>query len=257
MQFTTKKDYAYEQIKNDILTGKRKPGDKLVIRDLAEQYDMSYIPIREAISQLFHEGLVHSVPYTGTRVAEVDVEKIFETTALRNEIEGICLKMAVPYITKDDIKKLYSILDELQALYRSGNLTRYIIVNRSFYTCFYEKSPYRYMKEYVEELYKISRTNTSLIAPHHISESLEQHHKLIQLVEAGDTEGAIRCHCYQKRSAIRAVLAVMREVLMNPRLLESSPVGVFYRQKDVEANQAALLDQVDRIEKLFSGEDDL
>ncbi len=251
MQFTTKKDYAYEQIKNDILTGKRKPGDKLVIRDLAEQYDMSYIPIREAISQLFHEGLVHSVPYTGTRVAEADVEKIFETTALRNAIEGICLKMAVPYITKEDIAELYGILDELQALYQSGNLTRYIVVNRSFYSCFYKKAPYRYMKEYVEELYKIGRTNTSLIAPHHIPESLEQHRRLIQLVEKGDTEGAIQCHCRQKSAAIRAVLAVMREVLMNPQLLESSPVGVFYRREDVEANQAALLHQLDRIEKLF------
>ena len=50
VQFTTKKDYAYEQIKNDILSGKLLPGDKLVIRDLAKQYDMSYIPIREAIS---------------------------------------------------------------------------------------------------------------------------------------------------------------------------------------------------------------
>lgn len=251
MQFTTKKDYAYEQIKNDILTGKLKPGDKLVIRDLAEKYNMSYIPIREAISELFHEGLVHSVPYTGTRVAEVDVEKIFETTALRNEMEGLCLKTAIPHITSQDIEELYDLLNELQALYQSGNLTRYIVVNRSFYSHFYEKSPYQYIKEYIEELYKISRTNTSLIAPHHIPESLEMHRELIHFVEVGDSEQAIRSHCHQKRRAIRAVLEVMHDALLHPQMIESSPVSVFYRQEDVETNQPALLLQLEHLTQLF------
>lgn len=251
MEFKTKKDYAYEQIKSDILTGKRKPGERLVIRDLAEQYGMSYIPIREAISQLFHEGLVHSVPYTGTRVAEVNVEQVFEATALRNEAEALCLRTAIPYITPEDLQELHKILAELRSLYASGNIIRYIVVNRSFYTHFYDKSPHKYIKEHVHELYKIGRTNTSLIAPHQIPASLELHAELIRLVECNDIEGAIHCHRQQKSQSILAVIAVMRNALHHPEILESSLVSAFYRQEDISANQDALLLQLSQIEQLF------
>ena len=252
VQFTTKKDYAYEQIKNDILSGKLLPGDKLVIRDLAKQYDMSYIPIREAISQLFHEGLVHSIPYTGTRVAEVDIEKIFEFTALRYEIEDLCLRTAVPHITPEDITALYEIFEELQALYRAGDLKRYMIVNRSFYTYFYDRSPYSHIRDQIDELYKISRTNTSLVAPAYIPKSLEQHRELIRLAGQGDVDGAVLCHHTQKRAALRAVFDVMRDVVLHPQQLEGHPVSIFYRRKAIENDQTALLQQLDRLEELFS-----
>lgn len=252
MQFTTKKDYAYEQIKNDILSGKLLPGDKLVIRDLAKQYDMSYIPIREAISQLFHEGLVHSVPYTGTRVAEVDIEKIFEITALRYEVEDLCLRTAVPHITPADIAALYEIFEELQTLYRAGDLKRYMVVNHSFYAYLYDRSPYSHIRGQIDELYKVSRTNTSLVAPGYIPKSLEQHRELIQLAEQGDVNGAVLCHRTQKREALRAVFGVMRDVVLHPQLLEDSPVSAFYRRESIENDQAALLRQLDRLEELFS-----
>ena len=256
MQFETKKDYAYAQIKKDILSGKLKPGDKLVIRTLAKKYEMSYIPIREAISQLFHEGLVHTVPYTGTHVANIDVEKIFEATALRNEIEIMCLKTAMPYITSENIQEMRKILQELCALYEEKNINQYMVVNHIFYTRFYEPSPNKYLKEYLNELYQTGRTNTSLIASHYIPESLKLHKELISLVEKKDTEGAVRCYRYQKRCAIRAVTRVMREVLLHPERLETSHVSMFYRAEQIKTDKEALLQQLGRIEILFplSGE---
>lgn len=251
MQFMTKKDYAYEQIKNDILSGKFRPGDKLVIRDLAKQYGMSYIPIREAISQLFYEGLVHSVPYTGTRVAEVDVGKIFETTVLRYQVEDLCLRTAIPHITPEDIQSLSNLLDELDGLYQSGNLKQFMIINRSFYSYFYEKSPYLHIKNYAKELFKAGRINTSLIAPEQIAESLSSHRELVRLVAENDVEGAVRCHHAQKRDAILAVFGVIRNAFLHPQLLENSPVSAFYLKENVEANQQALLEQLEQMENLF------
>ena len=251
MQFETKKDFAYTQIKNDILSGKLKPGDKLVIRTLAAKYGMSYIPIREALSQLFHEGLVHTVPYTGTRVANINIEKVFEATALRNEVELLCLKTAIPHITNADIQSMRNILQSLYALYEDRNITRYMIVNHTFYSSFYEKSPYKYLKEYLQELYQTGRTSTSLIASHYIPESLKLHEELISFVEQKDIDGAIRCHRYQKRAAIRAVTAIMREVLLHPEQLESSHVDMFYRREQIDSDRDSLMQQLDRIEALF------
>lgn len=251
MQFETKKDYAYTQIKNDILSGALKPGDKLVIRALADKYGMSYIPIREAISQLFHEGLVQSIPYTGTRVADVDVEKTFEATALRNEAEILCLKTSIPFLTPADLQSVRDILRSLYDLYACGNIARFMLVNHTFYTSLYQRSPHEYLKKYLNELYQTGRTNTSLIAPHHIPESLRQHEELVLFVERKDIDGAVRCHRYQKRCAIRAVTAVMREVLLHPERLEESHVGMFYRKEQILSNRDDLLKQLDRIEVLF------
>lgn len=251
MQFITKKAYVYKQLKEAITSGKLKPGDKIVIRDLAEKYNVSQIPVREAISELYHEGLVHTIPYTGTYVAKMDVQKIFETTAVRNEVEALCLKTAMPFITADDIAKLRDIVKNLYLLYGENSLSEYIVLNHSFYLAIYEKSPYQHMNDYRQDLFQLSRTNTSLIAPHAIPDSLKMHDELIDLIEKGDVNGAIACFHLQKRHAIRSATKVMREFLLHPDKREGSFVNSFYQNENIDKNLDTLLEQLNYLDVLF------
>lgn len=251
MEFQTKKDYAYERIKNDILSGKLKPGDKIVLRQLAEEYGMSPIPIREAISQLFHEGLVHSIPYTGTQVAAIDFRKTMEITAARYEIESMCFRFALPYITTDDIRALRALLGELQTAFAAGDFNIYIAKNRTFYKSFYDKCPFENLREYSETLFGALRINTTLNAPDSVPESLRMHGQLLDLVEAGDEGGAIHSHRYQKRYSIYAVLLGMEKALLDPEVMKTSPVRIFFQAYDLPKETEALLSQVRQLQDLF------
>ncbi len=250
MQFPTKKDYAYEAIKNDILSGKLKPDAKLVINNLAQQYEMSHIPVREALSQLFHEGLVHIVPYSGARVANLDLENLIEITVVRTEMECLALRVAQPYYTDADLTASKKLLSQLYELYAARNLREYIVVNRSFYVSLFSCSPYKYLKTFVEETFSRNRINTSLIAPGHIPESLRAHEELLQAIEAKDTEAAVRLYRRQKNRSLQAVLEVMTEVLLNPVKLSNSPVSAFYTVEDIRDHKDTLLAKLDWLKKL-------
>lgn len=74
----TIKEQAYNIIKNDILSGKYKLGEKINIDNLSRQLQISNSPIREALTSLEMEGLVVNTPNAGTRVIELSEELITE-----------------------------------------------------------------------------------------------------------------------------------------------------------------------------------
>lgn len=74
----TVKQQAYNIIKNDILSGKYKLGEKINIDSLSRQLGISNSPIREALNSLEKEGLVTNTPNAGTRVIELSEEYMIE-----------------------------------------------------------------------------------------------------------------------------------------------------------------------------------
>src|SRR5206468_10355594 len=76
-----------ERLRAAILAGDIPPGATLVETALSERFDVSRGPLREALRQLIEEGLVVTVPYTGTHVASLSVEDVREIFSLRTALE--------------------------------------------------------------------------------------------------------------------------------------------------------------------------
>ncbi len=76
-----------ERLRAAILAGDIAPGAPLVETALSERFDVSRGPLREALRQLIEEGLVVTVPYTGTHVASLSVEDVQEIYSLRTALE--------------------------------------------------------------------------------------------------------------------------------------------------------------------------
>jgi GntR family transcriptional regulator, carbon starvation induced regulator len=86
---------AYARLRQDILSGRLLPGEKLKITDLATQLQVSPGAIREALSRLVPEQLVISRDQKGCVVAPLSIEDLEELTDLRCEIEAIALRRSV------------------------------------------------------------------------------------------------------------------------------------------------------------------
>lgn len=86
---------AYERLRADLLACRLAPGEKLRIADLCERLSVSLGAVREALSRLTAEGLVVAEPQRGFRAAPISSAELRDLTAVRVEIEGMCLRRSI------------------------------------------------------------------------------------------------------------------------------------------------------------------
>ena len=82
-----------EQLREAIIRGELAPGTKLTESLLSSQLGVSRGPLREAIRQLADQGLIETIPYTGTYVANISVQSIQELYTFRIELEQFAFKL--------------------------------------------------------------------------------------------------------------------------------------------------------------------
>ena len=92
-----------DKLREAILNGLIKPGEWLRQERLAMEYNVSQMPIREALKELSAEGLVEHVPYRGVRVIEFTADDIQDLYACRSYIEGMAARAAADNITDDEL----------------------------------------------------------------------------------------------------------------------------------------------------------
>ncbi len=80
---STQASSVYDRLQTDILTGKLKPGVKLRLKDLIEQYDTGNSPLREALNRLSANGMVVREENRGFRVPPASTKELMELTRTR------------------------------------------------------------------------------------------------------------------------------------------------------------------------------
>jgi GntR family transcriptional regulator, rspAB operon transcriptional repressor len=110
---------AYQQIRDKILSGDLSIGDVLSRRRLAEQFNMSFLPITEALKCLETEGLVESRPRIGTRVRVPNEQDIRDSNVIREALESQAARLCAENVTEQEKQQLRTSakhLDELQKM---------------------------------------------------------------------------------------------------------------------------------------------
>ena len=101
------------QIRNLILRGVFKPGERLIESEIAEQMGVSRPPLREVFSALEREGLVVNIPRHGNFVVDFTSNDIEEIYSLRLLLEVGAIKRLVTRLTQEEIDYFQSLLDQL------------------------------------------------------------------------------------------------------------------------------------------------
>src|ERR1700694_1369842 len=95
-----------------ILRGQLAPGQVLRQGELANQFGLSRVPVREALRQLETEGLVVSQPHRGAVVVDLSPEDIEEVFLIRITLETTALRLSVSKMTDLDFHKAETVLDQ-------------------------------------------------------------------------------------------------------------------------------------------------
>jgi len=109
-------DDVYDQIREAILERTFQPGERLSIPDLARRFDVSQMPVRQAVGRLHDEGLVDVRPRSGTFVAQAEERDIAETFDIRRALERLAAESAVVNASEADLSELDLLVEEMDSL---------------------------------------------------------------------------------------------------------------------------------------------
>ena len=170
------RNQAYESIREAIIKGKLKPGDRLREVQLSVQIGMSRGPIREALRQLEQEGFIVSHPYRDTVVVEPrteEVEAVF--VPIRRTVEAYAAIRAHVVLNDRDFDHLRSLIDGMEAAHREDNLDLLAEFDLKFHH-------YLIQKAGGHDLLRIWNSITSKIYPRFLIQGIK-HPSFMQVVK--------------------------------------------------------------------------
>ena len=210
----TKNVAVYERLRQDIVKGKLKPGQKIVMRELAKELGLSETPIREAIRRLESEGYLRFTPHMGALVSELDEQELVEIFLIRIELEALATRLAAPSLTDKDIDFLKRKNREMETTRQKGAYENLGGLNREFHLRIYKAAPYPRLYKMIGDLWETFERSQSVFAyvPERATTAVEEHRELIRVLKQrdGDLAGGL-----MKRHKENALEALKRYVARN------------------------------------------
>ncbi|MEC3978670.1 GntR family transcriptional regulator [Amycolatopsis sp. H20-H5] len=177
-----------DELRERILTGRLKPGDRLVERELAEGLGVSRVPVREAIRSLEAEGflMVTSPRRVIVRqLAHADVEELFD---VREALEGLAAGLAAERATKPDLRRLERLLADAARATEGGDPARITTLNTRFHDEIVAIAGNSLLMTVLGPLEGRLRWLTS--QNEHFGELLDEHRRLFEAITSGESERA-------------------------------------------------------------------
>ena len=126
-----------DAIRNQIVAGRLRPGSRLTIRSLVDQFGISQMPIREALQALEGEGLITMLPHRGATVLQLDPKRVGDIYDVRGAIESLLMRLSVPNLTNAAMAELTAIHEEFKKSRRLGDQQAVFALNSRFHSLIY------------------------------------------------------------------------------------------------------------------------
>jgi DNA-binding GntR family transcriptional regulator len=182
------------EIADQILNGDLPPGTPLDETTLAERYNVSRTPVREALRELAAAGLAVHRPHRGAVVAGVTEARLLEMFQVMADLESLCAGYAAEQITPVERQKLIDIHTESKEFVRLGDLEAYTQSNDAFHNFIYACSHNSFLAETainvrrrVAPFRRVQFRTLGRLAISH-----QEHDRVIQAILRGDKDGAAR-----------------------------------------------------------------
>ena len=193
--FLPLRDEVFNTLRERILKGVYKPGERLMEIHLADQLGVSRTPIREAIRMLELEGLVKMVPRKGAQVAKISKEDLQDVLEVRKALDTLSVKLACERITEDEIKLLNNAEKEFEKALASKDVREIAEADVAFHDVIHAATKngrlksmisnlaeriYRYRFEYIKQQSDGGQT------------LMFEHREIMKCIENRDVESAVK-----------------------------------------------------------------
>lgn len=201
------RDVVFNTLRESILKGEMKPGERLMEIHLASRLGVSRTPIREAIRMLELEGLVTMIPRRGAEVAQISVKGLRDVLEVRQALDALAMELACARITDEEIRTLRKACDEFATLTGTQDAIAIAQADVNLHDIIVRASGndrlaqmvgnlsqqmYRYRLEYIKDVSQHGRL-------------IEEHEEIYRCISTRDREAgarAIKMHIYNQEQSI-------------------------------------------------------
>ncbi len=209
------RDVVYNTLREAILKGELKPGERLMEMQLASRLGVSRTPIREAIRMLELEGLAVTVPRKGAEVARMTEKDMEDVLEIREALDELAARIVVAKINSEQMKELKEAREKFAESTKSGDIKRIAEMDVKFHDIIYEATGnpklvnllnnlreqlYRYRIEYLKD-------------PANYPTLIQEHDAIVEGLATGNEELLMRAmheHVVNQAAAVKEIIQNQR-----------------------------------------------
>jgi len=214
-----------EKLREQIIRGEVPENSQLRQDAIAAQFQVSRIPVREALRQLEAEGLIAIVPNRGAVVTALSPNDIEELFTIRALLEPDVLKLSIPRLTEEDFAEADEVLHQyVMELRREESVSLWGRLNWQFHSILYSRANRPHFMSIIRNVNNNGEryTRLQLYLTHGVKRANQEHHELLHLCRKRETAAA----CKLLRQHIQFAGQSLKKVLQEKRLSsQSTPVG--------------------------------
>jgi DNA-binding GntR family transcriptional regulator len=209
----TVKKSLVETLRDEIIRGDLVPGQYLRLEEIAARFDVSTMPVREALRDLEAEGLVTIFPHRGAIVTQLNADELQDIYDIRATLEEMATRLAVPLMTKATLTELTSLVEQMEN--HPGDAATIVRLNHQFHLTLYAASGRRHLCELNRMLRYRTQHYLHLFIVEvdlgHLPQNLGEHRAILEACKRGDAEQAAALMHDHVAQVGRAIVEYVRQ----------------------------------------------
>ena len=206
------RDVVFNTLREAILKGELKPGERLMELQLAAKLGVSRTPIREAIRMLEQEGLAVTIPRKGAEVARMTEKDMEDVLQIRDALDELAASIACEQISEEELAELRHTMHEFEESTKTGDVKRIAEADVRFHDIIYHATRNVKLENMLNNLREqMYRYRIEYLKDQQVYEKLlSEHEEIIRHIEKGEKDEAARVVSRHIENQAQAVADVIR-----------------------------------------------
>ncbi|GGM14314.1 GntR family transcriptional regulator [Dactylosporangium sucinum] len=216
--FQTKADLVYERLRDAILSGELRPGERVNIDALSRELGISKIPLREAVQRLTSQGLVvQPNPHAGAQVAPLSLREMRGVYLARGALEGLAARVAATSVSDAELADLQELHEQMRQRFTTGDHRELSALNRRFHAGIADATHYATLRELTDlTLLRVQHYRVGVRVEPAWGQVITEHSAILDALRRRDADRAERA----ARDHVEWQLGVELRATLDPSLID-------------------------------------
>lgn len=180
---------VYKHLRRSIIENKLKPNQKINEQEIADIFQISRTPVREAIAQLTAEELVQVDPHHGAVVREITLREVKNILEVLRALDELAVEQAAAKISTQDVKELKNMNNKMKKASQNGEFDEYLNLNFDFHLKIWSFVPNEFLRENLRfcliQFRRFIYTLDSYFQhPEFLNEKVKEHKEIMSILES-------------------------------------------------------------------------